>query len=83
VGAIPIRGAQRAKVNEDAELAVLQMRSLLNVDHSLLNSLNAIDLPMLLKTRSRSCFKVANAPPPEQAALALKNLPGRQRPVPP
>lgn len=34
--------AQRMRVNEDAELGTLQMRSLLNVDHSLLNALNGI-----------------------------------------
>lgn len=70
--------AQRAKVNEDAELAVLQMRSLLNVDHSLLNSLNAIDLPDgSLKTAIQEvASRLQMHQPPEQAALALKNLPG-------
>lgn len=70
--------AQQAKVNEDAELAVLQMRSLLNVDHSLLNSLNAIDLPEgILRTAIQEvASRLQMHQPLEQAAIALKNLPG-------
>ena len=74
--------AQRAKVNEDAELAVLQMRSLLNVDHSLLNSLNAIDLPDgSLKTAIQEvASRLQMHQPPDQAALALKIFPARLPP---
>ncbi len=70
--------SQRTEVNEDAELAVLQMRSLLQVDHSLLNSLNAIDLPDgSLKMAIREvASRLQMHQPPEQAALAFRRLPG-------
>ena len=38
------RQNERGRVNEDAELAALQMRSMLSVDRSLLNALNSIEL---------------------------------------
>jgi hypothetical protein len=69
---------QRAKVNEDAELAVLQMRSLLNVDHSLLNALSSVELPdgSLRNAIREVAARLQMHQPPEQAALALKTLPG-------
>ncbi|HZW03878.1 MAG TPA: hypothetical protein VFF68_08120 [Anaerolineaceae bacterium] len=69
---------QRAKVNEDAELAVLQMRSLLTVDHSLLNCLNAMELPdgSMKSAVCEVASRLQMHQSPEHAALALKNFPG-------
>jgi hypothetical protein len=70
--------AQRMRVNEDAELGTLQMRSLLNVDHSLLNALNGLELPEgALRNAIRDvAARLQMHQQPEQAALALKELPG-------
>jgi len=70
--------AQRMRVNEDAELGTLQMRSLLNVDHSLLNALNGLELPEgALRNAIRDvAARLQMHQQPEQAALALKALPG-------
>ena len=70
--------AQRMRVNEDAELGTLQMRSLLNVDHSLLNALNAMELPEgVLRNAIRDvAARLQMHQQPEQAAMALKELPG-------
>ena len=70
--------AQRMRVNEDAELGTLQMRSLLNVDHSLLNALNGLELPDgALRNAIRDvAARLQMHQQPEQSALALKELPG-------
>ena len=70
--------AQRMRVNEDAELGTLQMRSLLNVDHSLLNALNGLELPEgALRNAIRDvAARLQMHQQPEQAALALNELPG-------
>lgn len=70
--------AQRMRINEDAELGALQMRSLLNVDHSLLNALNGMELPegSLRDAVREVAARLQMHQPPEQAALALKGLPG-------
>lgn len=70
--------AQRMRINEDAELGALQMRSLLNVDHSLLNALNGMELPegSLRDAVREVATRLQMHQPPEQAALALKGLPG-------
>ena len=72
------RRTDRDRVNEDAEFVALQMRSLLNVDHSLLNALNSIELTEgILK---RSLLQVVNRlqmhQSPDQAVQSLKGLPG-------
>ena len=72
------RRTDRDRVNEDAEIVALQMRSLLNVDHSLLNALNSIELTEgILK---RSLLQVVNRlqmhQSPDQAVQSLKGLPG-------
>ncbi len=69
---------QRTRVNEDAELAALQMRSLLNVDHSLLNAINGMELPegSLRGAIREVAARLQMHQPPEQAALALKGLAG-------
>lgn len=70
--------AQRMRINEDAELGALQMRSLLNVDHSLLNALNGMELPdgSLRNAIREVAARLQMHQPPEQAALALKGMPG-------
>ena len=72
------RRTDRDRVNEDAEIVALQMRSLLNVDHSLLNALNSVELTEgILK---RSLLQVVNRlqmhQSPDQAVQSLKGLPG-------
>jgi hypothetical protein len=72
------RRTDRDRVNEDAEIVALQMRSLLNVDHSLLNALDSVELTEgILK---RSLLQVVNRlqmhQPPDQAVQSLKGLPG-------
>jgi hypothetical protein len=72
------RRTDRDHVNEDAEIVALQMRSLLNVDHSLLNALNSVELTEgILK---RSLLQVVNRlqmhQSPDQAVQSLKGLPG-------
>ena len=69
---------RRMRVNEDAELGALQMRSLLNVDHSLLNALNGMELPegALRDAVREVAARLQMHQPPEQAALALRGLPG-------
>ncbi len=68
----------RARINEDAETVALQIRSLMNVDHSLLNALTQVKLPA--GAMSRAVEQIANRlrmhQPPVQAAQALKGLPG-------
>jgi hypothetical protein len=72
------RQNERGRINEDAELAALQMRSILNVDRSLLNALNSIELPAGVLNRSiqQVVTRLQMHQPPEQAAQALKGLPG-------
>lgn len=72
------RQTERGRVNEDAELAALQMRSMLSVDRSLLNALNAIELPVGVLKRSiqQVVTRLQMHQPPDQAAQALKGLPG-------
>jgi len=72
------RQTERGRVNEDAELAALQMRSMLSVDRSLLNALNAIELPARVQKRSiqQVVTRLQMHQPPDQAAQALKGLPG-------
>ena len=72
------RQNERGRVNEDAEIAALQMRSQLIVDRSLLNSLNGIALPdgILKRSIQQVVTRLQMHQPPEQAAHALKGLPG-------
>ena len=72
------RQTERGRVNEDAELAALQMRSMLSVDRSLLNALNAIELPagVLKRSIQQVVTRLQMHQPPDQAAQALKGLPG-------
>ncbi len=69
---------ERARINEDAETVALQIRSLMNVDHSLLNALSQVKLSP--GAMSRAIEQIANRlrmhQPPAQAAQALKGLPG-------
>lgn len=72
------RQGERARVNEDAEMAALQMRSLMHVDHSLLNALNGITLPdgLLKRSLQKTIARLQMHQPPDQAARALEGLPG-------
>ena len=72
------RQNERGRVNEDAELAALQMRSMLSVDRSLLNALNSIELPsgVLKRSVQQVVTRLQMHQPPDQAAQALKGLPG-------
>lgn len=72
------RQGERARVNEDAEMAALQMRSLMHVDHSLLNALSGITLPdgLLKRSLQKTIARLQMHQPPAQAAKALEGLPG-------
>jgi uncharacterized membrane protein YhaH (DUF805 family) len=72
------RQNERGRINEDAEMAALQMRSLLTVDRSLLNALNGIELPtgVLKRSIQQVVTRLQMHQPPEQAAQSLKGLPG-------
>lgn len=72
------RQGERARVNEDAEMAAMQMRSLMQVDHSLLNALNGITLPdgLLKRTLQKTIARLQMHQSPDQAAKALEGLPG-------
>ncbi len=72
------RQSERARVNEDAEMAALQMRSLMHVDHSLLNALSGITLPegLLKRSLQKTIARLQMHQPPDQAAKALEGLPG-------
>jgi hypothetical protein len=72
------RQNEHGRVNEDAEIAALQVRSLLQVDRSLLNALNGIDLPdgTLKRALQQVISRLQMHQPPEQAAKALQGLPG-------
>ena len=72
------RQGERSRVNEDAEMAALQMRSLMHIDHSLLNALNGITLPdgLLKRSLQKTIARLQMHQPPDQAARALEGLPG-------
>jgi hypothetical protein len=72
------RQNERGRINEDAEMAALQMRSLLIVDRSLLNALNGIELPpgVLKRSVQQVVTRLQMHQPPEQSAQSLKGLPG-------
>lgn len=72
------RQNERNRVNEDAEIGALQMRSKLSIDHSLLSALNGIELPdgLLKRSIQQVVTRLQMHQPPEQAAHALKGLHG-------
>jgi hypothetical protein len=67
------------RINEDAEIASLQLRSLMEVDHSLLNAIKGIDLPQgaMKKAFSELADRLQMRQPPEQAVQSLVSLPGK------
>ncbi len=69
---------ERAQINEDAEAVALQIRSLMSVDHSLLNALTQVKLPMGVMNHAieQVASRLRMHQPPTQAAQALKGLPG-------
>ncbi len=71
--------ADRSRINEDAELASLQLRSLMEVDHSLLNAIKGIDLSQgaMKKAFSELADRLQMRQPPEQAVQSLRSLPGK------
>lgn len=66
------------KVNEDAEIAALQVRSLLQVDRSLLNALCGIQIPdgALKCSLQQVIARLQMHQPPEAAVRSLQGLPG-------
>jgi hypothetical protein len=71
--------ADRSRINEDAEIASLQLRSLMEVDHSLLNAIKGIELPQgaMKKAFSELADRLQMRQPPEQAVQSLRSLPGK------
>ena len=69
---------ERAQINEDAEAVALQIRSLMSVDHSLLNALTQVKLPVGVMNHAieQVASRLRMHQPPAQAAQALKGLPG-------
>jgi hypothetical protein len=69
---------ERAQINEDAEAVALQIRSLMSVDHSLLNALMKVKLSMGVMNHAieQVASRLRMHQPPAQAAQALKGLPG-------
>jgi len=69
---------ERAQINEDAEAVALQIRSLMSVDHSLLNALMNVKLPVGVMNHAieQVASRLRMHQPPGQAAQALKGLPG-------
>jgi hypothetical protein len=69
---------ERAQINEDAESVALQIRSLMSVDHSLLNDLMKVKLPMGVMNHAieQVASRLRMHQAPNQAAQALKGLPG-------
>lgn len=69
---------ERARINEDAETVALQIRSLMAVDHSLLNALVQVHLPAGAMNRAveQVASRLRMHQPPAQAAQSLKGLPG-------
>ena len=72
------RQNDRSRVNEDAEVIALQIRSLISLDHSLLNELSRIELAdgrMKLALR-HVVMRLQMHQPPAQAVQAFRGLPG-------
>jgi hypothetical protein len=69
---------ERAQINEDAEMVALQIRSLMSVDHSLLQALMQLKLPAgkLRQALEQVSSRLRMQQPPHQAAQALKSMPG-------
>lgn len=69
---------ERAQINEDAEAVALQIRSLMSVDHSLLNALMKVKLPIGVMKHAidQVASRLRMHQPPAKAAQALKGLPG-------
>lgn len=69
---------ERAQINEDAETVALQIRSLMRVDHSLLQALMQLKLPAgkLRQAMDQVSSRLRMQQPPHQAAQALKSMPG-------
>jgi hypothetical protein len=72
------RQAERAQINEDAEMVALQIRALMSVDHSILNALSRVELPngRLKQVIDQVANRLRMHQQPEQAAQAFKGLPG-------
>ena len=69
---------QRAQINEDAESVAQQLRSLMHVDHSIIQALQQVELPDGL-LKSAICElgqRLSMQQAPMQAAKALKGIPG-------
>jgi hypothetical protein len=73
------RQADNGRVNEDAEIAALQLRSLMEVDHSLQNAVKGLELPAgsMKKALEELADRLQMRQPPDQAVLPLYALPGK------
>jgi hypothetical protein len=72
------RQKDRSRVNEDAEVVALQIRSLISLDHSLLNALSRIGLAdgQMKLALHQVVMRLQMHQPPAQAVQALRGLPG-------
>ena len=73
------RQAEQGRTNEDAETASLQLRTLMEVDHSLLEAIQGLDLPFgaLKRAFGELADRLQMRQPPEQAVAPLSRLPGK------
>lgn len=73
------RQADSGRVNEDAEIAALQLRSLMEVDHSLQNAIKGLELPAgsMKKALQELADRLQMRQTPDQAVLPLYALPGK------
>ena len=69
----------RNRINEDAEIASLQLRSLMEVDHSLLSAIKGIDLPhgKMKQAFYELADRLQMRQPPDHAVQSLRILPGK------
>ena len=69
---------ERSRINEDAESVALQIRSLMSVDHSLVNALLKIQLSpgKMKEAMEQITSRLRMQQPPEKAVIALQGLPG-------
>lgn len=72
------RQIERYQVDEDAEIVALQIRSLMSVDHSILNALSKVELPngRLKQGIDQVTIRLRMHQQPDQAVQAFKGLPG-------
>ena len=72
------RQVEQAQVDEDAETVALQIRSLLSIDHSMINALCQVKLPpgRMRQAIEQISSRLRLQQSPEQAVHSFTNLPG-------